>query len=238
MSGYDLKKEVTDKYSLRGRVFNRLREDILSGKYQEHEELKEVAIGEELGVSRTPVREAFRQLELEGLIQIIPNKGAYVTGITAKDVKDIYMIRSSLEGMCAGLATENITKEQLEELEENVYLASFHASKGHMEQMTELDNRFHDILYSACNSKMLERLLVDFHQYVARIRQKTLSTKERGIASNDEHRQIMEAIKAGNKEEAERLATLHIHNAYENIVKQGVLDLYKNEMNEGNENNG
>ena len=230
MSSYDVKKEVTDKYSLRGRVFNRLREDILSGKYEEHEELKEVAIGEELGVSRTPVREAFRQLELEGLIQI--NKGAYVTGITAKDVKDIYMIRSSLEGMCARLATENITEEQLEELEENVYLAAFHASKGHMEQMTELDNRFHHILYDACNSKMLERLLVDFHQYVARIRQKTLSTKERGIASNNEHRQIMEAIKAGNADEAERLATLHMNNAYNNMVKNGLYDIYKNEEQE------
>ena len=232
MSSYDVKKEVTDKYSLRGRVFNRLREDILSGKYEEHEELKEVAIGEELGVSRTPVREAFRQLELEGLIQIIPNKGAYVTGITAKDVKDIYMIRSSLEGMCARLATENITEEQLEELEENVYLAAFHASKGHMEQMTELDNRFHHILYDACNSKMLERLLVDFHQYVARIRQKTLSTKERGIASNNEHRQIMEAIKAGNADEAERLATLHMNNAYNNMVQNGLYDIYKNEEQE------
>ena len=98
MTNYDKKYESTDKYSLRGRVFQRLREDILSGKYKEHEELKEVAIGEELGVSRTPVREAFRQLELEGLIRIVPNKGAYVTGITAKDVKDIYMIRSLLEG--------------------------------------------------------------------------------------------------------------------------------------------
>ena len=172
MGGFDLKKEVTDKYSLRGRVFHRLREDILSGKYKENEELREVAIGEELGVSRTPVREAFRQLELEGLIQIVPNKGAYVTGITAKDVKDIYMIRSSLEGMCARLATQNITPEQLEELEENVYLASFHASKGHMEQMAELDNRFHHILYEACDSKMLENLLQDFHQYVIRIRKK------------------------------------------------------------------
>ena len=192
----------------------------------------EKTIGEELGVSRTPVREAFRQLELEGLIQIIPNKGAYVTGITAKDVKDIYMIRSSLEGMCARLATENITEEQLEELEENVYLAAFHASKGHMEQMTELDNRFHHILYDACNSKMLERLLVDFHQYVARIRQKTLSTKERGIASNNEQRQIMEAIKAGNADEAERLATLHMNNAYNNMVKNGLYDIYKNEEQE------
>ena len=123
MSKYDVKQEVTDKFSLRGRVFHKLREDILSGKYQEHEELKEVAIGEEMGVSRTPVREAFRQLELEGLIQIIPNKGAYVTGITQKDVKDIYMIRSLLEGLCARWATEHITKEQMEEMEENVYLS-------------------------------------------------------------------------------------------------------------------
>ena len=229
MSSYDVKKEVTDKYSLRGRVFNKLREDILSGKYQDHEELKEVAIGEELGVSRTPVREAFRQLELEGLIQIVPNKGAYVTGITAKDVKDIYMIRSSLEGMCARLATENITEEQLEELEENVYLASFHASKGHMEQMTELDNRFHHILYEACDSKMLEKLLQDFHQYVMRIRKKTLSTKERGIASNEEHRQIMEAIKAINPDEAQRLANMHMNNAYDNMVKNGLYDIYKSE---------
>ena len=229
MSSYDVKKEVTDKYSLRGRVFNKLREDILSGKYQDHEELKEVAIGEELGVSRTPVREAFRQLELEGLIQIVPNKGAYVTGITAKDVKDIYMIRCSLEGMCARLATENITEEQLEELEENVYLASFHASKGHMEQMTELDNRFHHILYEACDSKMLEKLLQDFHQYVMRIRKKTLSTKERGIASNEEHRQIMEAIKAKNPDEAQRLANMHMNNAYDNMVKNGLYDIYKSE---------
>lgn len=229
MSSYDLKQEVTDKYSLRGRVFHKLREDILNGRYKENEELREVAIGEELGVSRTPVREAFRQLELEGLIQIVPNKGAYVTGITVKDVKDIYMIRSSLEGMCARLATEHITPEQLEELEENVYIASFHASKGHMEQMTELDNRFHHILYEACGSKMLQNLLQDFHQYVIRIRKKTLSTKERGIASNEEHRQIMEAIKAGKPEEAERLATCHMNNAYDNMVKNGLHELLEAE---------
>ena len=227
MSSFDVKKEVTDKYSLRGRVFNKLREDILSGKYQEHEELKEVAIGEELGVSRTPVREAFRQLELEGLIQIVPNKGAYVTGITAKDVKDIYMIRSYLEGMCARLVTEKITDEQLDELEENVYLASYHASKGHMEQMAELDNRFHHILYEACDSKMLQKLLQDFHEYVMRIRKKTLSTKERGIASNEEHKQIMEAIKERNAEKAEQLANLHMNNAYENMVNNGLYEIYK-----------
>ena len=226
MSNYDVKQEVTDKYSLRGRVFHKLREDILSGKYEEHEELKEVAIGEEMGVSRTPVREAFRQLELEGLIQIIPNKGAYVTGITEKDVKDIYMIRSLLEGLCARWATENITREQMEEMEENVYLAKFHAQKGHLEQMAELDNRFHNILYEACSSKMLEHQLKDFHQYVLRVRKKTLANANRGPKSNEEHEQIMEAIKAGNADLAEQLANRHMINAYENMVKNGLHEIY------------
>lgn len=227
MSNYDVKQEVTDKYSLRGRVFHKLREDILSGKYEDHEELKEVAIGEEMGVSRTPVREAFRQLELEGLIQIIPNKGAYVTGITQKDVKDIYMIRSLLEGLCARWATEHISQEQLEEMEENVYLAKFHAQKGHWEQLAELDNRFHDIMYEACNSKMLEHQLKEYHEYVLRVRKKTLSNEKRGSKSNEEHEQILEAIKSGNGELAESLANKHMINAYENMVKNGLNEAYE-----------
>ena len=227
MSNYDVKQEVTDKYSLRGRVFNRLREDILSGKYAEHEELKEMAIGEEMGVSRTPVREAFRQLELEGLIQIIPNKGAYVTGITEKDVKDIYMIRSLLEGLCARWATEHITEEKMEEMEENVYLAEFHAQKGHMEQLAELDNRFHDILYESCDSKILEHQLKDFHQYVLRVRKKTLANVSRGNKSNEEHRLIMEAIRDKNADLAEQLAHQHMINAYENMVKNGLHEAYE-----------
>lgn len=227
MSNFDVKQEVTDKYSLRGRVFHRLRDDILSGKYAEHEELKEMAIGEEMGVSRTPVREAFRQLELEGLIQIIPNKGAYVTGITEKDVRDIYMIRSMLEGLCARWATEHITQDQMDEMEENVYLAEFHAKKGHLEQLAELDNRFHDILYEACNSKILEHQLKDFHQYVLRVRRKTLANANRGPKSNEEHKQIMEAIRDRNADLAEQLAHQHMINAYENMVKNGLHEAYE-----------
>ena len=229
MSDVDVRQEVSDKYSLRGRVFHRLRDDILSGKYAEHEELKEMAIGEEMGVSRTPVREAFRQLELEGLIQIIPNKGAYVTGITEKDVKDIYMIRSLLEGLCARWATEHITKEQMEEMEENVYLAEFHAQKSHLEQLAELDNRFHDILYEACDSKILEHQLKDFHQYVLRVRKKTLANANRGPKSNEEHRGIMEAIRSRDAELAERLANRHMINAYDNMVKNGLHEIYGRE---------
>ena len=142
-----------DNYSLGSRVFHMIRENILSGKYERDEELKEKSIGEELGVSRTPVREALRQLELEGLVTIIPNKGAYVVGISQKDIKDIYEIRSRLEGLCAKWAAENITKEQLDELEENIFLSDFHAAKGNAEQMVELDNKFHEILYTASGSR-------------------------------------------------------------------------------------
>ena len=121
--------EEYQDHSLGSRVFQRIRDDILKGKYEEHDELRENTIGKELGVSRTPVREALRQLELEGLVSIIPNKGAYVTGISPKDVSDIYMIRSMLEGLCARWATENITDEQLDELDE-IMLVSYEKRRG------------------------------------------------------------------------------------------------------------
>ena len=229
MNSYDMKSNLSDKYSLRGQVFHKIRDDILNGVYRENEELKEVAIGEKLGVSRTPVREALRQLELEGLVQIIPNRGAFVTGIQANDVRDIYMIRSYLEGLCARWACENITKEQMEAMEENVYLAEFHAGKGHMEQMAELDNQFHLTLYKAGHSKILEHALIDYHDYVLRIRRKTLSTVERGTASNKEHRAIMEAIRDKDPQLAESLARQHMENAYANMVKNGLFDLYDNQ---------
>lgn len=224
MSQYDVKKEeMSDRYSLRGRVFHRLREDILSGKYAEQEELKEVAIGEEMGVSRTPVREALRQLELEGLVSIIPNRGAFVTGITRKDMQDIYAMRALLEGLCARWATEHISAEQLEALEETIFLSEFHAGKNHAQQLTELDNQFHEILYEACGSKMLRHQLKDFHEYVMRVRRRMLSDNERGPEAVKEHRQIMEAIRDKNADRAEELATLHIHNAYANMLKSGIL---------------
>ena len=126
MSSLDRPMEDNDLYSLRGRVFKKLRTDILSGKYKNNEELRENTIAREYGVSRTPVREAIRQLELEGLVSTVPNKGAYVNSIKRKDVEDIYAIRSLLEGLCARWAAENITKEQLDGLEEILYMTRFH----------------------------------------------------------------------------------------------------------------
>ena len=222
MDDKDVHKEVTDKYSLRGRVFNKIREDILSGKYSQNEELKETSIGSELGVSRTPVREALRQLELEGLVNIIPNKGAYVNGISEKDIHDIYIIRSYLEGLCARWACEHITQEQIDELEEIVYLSEFHAKKEHHEQIVELDNKFHQLIYDASDSKILNHVLSDFHHYVQRIRKITLSSDNRAANSNKEHTAILDAIRQRDCEKAEFLAHEHIMNTIKNISEQGL----------------
>lgn len=222
MDGFDIDQETTDKYSLRGRVFHHIREGILSGKYKKDEELKENAIATELGVSRTPVREAIRQLELEGLVKIVPNKSAIVTGLSLKDMKDIYIIRSYLEGLCARLACENITDRQIEHLEEIQYLFDFHANRKHYDQLVELDDRFHDIIYAASDSRMLNHVLVDFHHYVLRLRKETLSSSDRAISCSKEHNAILEAIRQRDGKKAEELGHQHILNTIQNITKKGI----------------
>ena len=159
-----------DNYSLSARVYNHIRDGILSGRYKDGDELKEMTIGEELGVSRTPVREALRQLDLEGLITIIPNKGAFVEGVSLDDIRDIYDIRARLEGLCARWAAEKITDELMEQMEEIIYLSEFHEEKGNSKQLLLLDNRFHEILYEASQSKELKRILKEYHEYVGRVR--------------------------------------------------------------------
>lgn len=209
--------EASDRFSLRGKVFHKIREDILNGRYKPQEELRENTIGKELGVSRTPVREALRQLELEGLVTIIPNKGAYVNGITYQDVEDIYQMRARLEGLCARMACERITREQLDEMEELILLSQFHEKKGHFTQLMELDSRFHEILFEASQSKMLEQHLKKLHQYVQRVRQFSLERGHRAEKSTEEHERIMQAIREKDQERADELATQHILNAIDNI---------------------
>ena len=222
MSSTQGQKDGRDKYSLRGRVFQSIREDILSGRYEQNTELKEAVIGAELGVSRTPVREALRQLELEGLVTIIPNRGAYVNMITAKDVQDIYVIRSMLEGLCARWATQSITDEQLDSMEETLCLSEYHTSKKNYEKLYELDSLFHEQLYEAGGSRILNHILSDFHDYVKMVRKATISTSSRSVTSTEEHRAIFEAIKEKDPDKAEALAKEHVKHTIESIQAYGL----------------
>ena len=220
--------EEYQDHSLGGRVFQKIREDILNGIYKENDELRENTIGKELGVSRTPVREALRQLELEGLVSIIPNKGAYVTGISHKDVWDIYVIRSMLEGLCARWAAEHIKEAQLDELEETILLSEFQMKKESgfsAEQVAALDSRFHSILYEASGSRILSHVLTDFHNYVQTARTSSVVSEDRARKSIREHRQILRAIRDRDGEMAEHLANEHIMHVMQNLKKQG----YENE---------
>ena len=216
-------EEYQDR-SLGGKVFQQIRSDIINGKYKENDELRENTIGKELGVSRTPVREALRQLELEGLVSIIPNRGAFVTGISHKDIKDIYLIRSLLEGLCARWAAENISEEKLTELEEIIVLSEFQINRengGSPNQITALDGRFHAALYEASGSRILARVLTDFHNYVKMARLTSVASQERARRSIREHRQILRAIRERDGELAEQLANEHIMHVIENLKKQG-----------------
>lgn len=225
MDNYNLHSEAGDKYSLRGKVFHKIREDILRGRYRQNEAMKELKISKELGVSRTPVREALRQLELEGLVTIIPNKGAVVSGINAKDIADIYAIRSLIEGLCAEWASANITEEQLDELEEIVFLSEFHLKKGHIEQLYELDNKFHEMLYEASQSKILRHVLSDFHHYVQRVRKTSLSSEERAQKSINEHKAILEALRNKDSDAARSLTNVHVQNTSRNVIDKRIVEV-------------
>lgn len=202
---------------LRSIAFQSIRDNILNGVYKENEELRENTLAKELGISRTPVREALRQLELEGLVKITPNKGAVVIGISGKDVKDIYAIRSMLEGLCAKWATEHITEEQIEELEEIVLLSEFHLNKSKSEQVTELDGKFHQVLYEASNSRILKHVLSDFHKYVRMARKASVANQDRAEKSIEEHKNILRALKEKDANQAEMYATVHMMNVMKNL---------------------
>lgn len=210
-----------DSHSLGQKVFQTIRKDILSGTYKKGEELKEKAIGESMGVSRTPVREALRQLELEGLVDMIPNKGAYVIGFSGQDMQDIYEIRSALEGLCVRKAALEATGGQIEMMEEILCLTEFHMNKGHIEYMVELDSRFHEVLYEAGGSRVLEHALKDYHYYLEQARRASFTCFGRAAQANQEHRNILEAMKEQNAEKAERAANLHVSNTIKNITSYG-----------------
>lgn len=205
--------------SLRGKVFTQLQNEILNGKYQPGDSLIETRLSEELGVSRTPIREAIRQLELEGLVQSIPNKGAIVKGISSQDIQDIYTIRMMIEGLAARWAAEKITHDELEELKEALDMEEFYTMKNDTEHLLKFDSKFHDIIFKASKSKPLMHTLSTFHHYVQRARNASLSSPGRATEVLLEHKAILQAIVEGDAERAEKLTTQHVRNASLNLIK-------------------
>lgn len=205
--------------SLHGKVFELLENNILSGCYKPGDCLNELKLSEELGVSRTPIREAFRQLEHEGLVSYKPNRGVVVRGFSEEDVRDIYKIRLMIEGMAARRATENITPTQLSDLKETIDLEEFYTKREDVKQLSMLDSRFHEIIYIASGSRFLIKTLKAFHHYVKRIRSISLSNPKRANETYLEHKGIFEAIQSKDREMAEILTEQHIRNANDHIEK-------------------
>lgn len=209
-----------DMGSLRTQVFSTLESAIINREYLEGDNLNEIQLSQKLGVSRTPIREALMQLSLEGLVKIIPNKGAVVVGVSEQDVMDIYAIRTMTEGYATRLFTENATDEQKKELLNSVDLQEFYLTKGQTEKARKQDSDFHTIIYEGCGNRTLGDMLTKYHNCIKRARDISFEVSGRAEKSIAEHRAICDAIMAGNGDLAEILTADHINNAKENFFAE------------------
>ncbi len=198
---------------LREIVFETLREAIISGKLEPGERLMEIQMAEEMGVSRTPVREAIRKLELEGFVVMIPRKGAYVAGISLKDITDVFEVRAALEALAAGLAAERITDAEIERLERSLVAYSEQTNQQNIDGIVETDTDFHDLLYKASRNERLLMIITHLREVIQRVRTVSLSQPGRSKDAVEEHREIVDAIADRNVELAQTLAREHIFHA-------------------------
>ena len=201
------------------KIFNILREDILNGRYQEGSKLIESKLAKELQISRTPVREALKQLELEGIVENIPNRGAIVLGISQQDLEDIYTIRNSIEGIAAKWAVERMTEEELEALKEIYDLMDFYAQKNDIEGFAQLNIEFHESIYRATKNRYLEQVLKGLQYYMKRTRMKSLRVEGRLEKSQMEHKEILDAFIQRDPEKAQEALTRHLMNSQKNVRK-------------------
>lgn len=214
----DFGEKKTGDGSLTSRVYAILERDILDGVYPDGTSLTESRISSDLKVSRTPVREALFRLEQEGLVRIVHNKGAVVTGVSQKDICDIYAIRMQVEGLASRWAAERASDEQIKRMREIVELESFYAEKDDIQQSRNLDSLFHSELYEASGSNPLRRTLSTYHSYIGRARETSFARGNRPVAAAKEHSGIIEAIAQKNGDLAEKLTREHIANALENLL--------------------
>ena len=208
---------------LREVVFETLREAIINGVLRPGERMMEIQLAEQLGVSRTPVREAIRKLELEGFVVMIPRKGAYVAGISLKDIVDVFEVRAALEALAAGLAAERITDEELETLERMLVRIGKCIDSEDLQELIEIDTAFHEALYQASRNEKLVQIINNLREQIQRFRSTSLAYPGRMKEALEEHKKIVEAISERKAAQARQLAQQHIENA-ENSMLEAIKD--------------
>lgn len=206
---------------LREVVRETLREAIQSGVLEPGERLMEIQLAEELGVSRTPIREAIRKLELDGFVVMIPRRGTYVADISLKDISQVFEIRSALEELAAGLAAERITEEEMEYLERMLVEIGDYIEEGDLDKIVEADVSFHDVLYKASRNKRLVEIINNLREQILRFRSVSMNQPGRLANTWEEHRQLVEAIAARDVSEAQRIARTHMENS-EQVLINGI----------------
>ena len=211
-----------DEYlPLREVVFKTLRNAIIQGEFQPGERLMEITLAKKLGVSRTPVREAIRMLELEGLVVMIPRKGAEVANITVKDLKDALEVRMALEALSVRLACERIDEEGKEELKAACMTFKEAINSKLVPAIVKADEQFHNVIYKASKNPKLINLAQNLREQVYRYRVEYVKDFSYHDNLIREHDQITMAILKGDKESAEKIMNEHIYNQ-EQIVIQNV----------------
>ena len=204
---------------LREVVSSTLRQAIKDGLLKPGDRLMEIQLADELGVSRTPIREAIRQLEQEGFVVMVPRRGTYVADISLKDIAQVFEIRSALEELSAGLAAERITPDELESLERILVEINEFIDKGEFDKIVDADIRFHDILYHASRNTRLVDILHNLREQMLRFRSVSMHYPGRLAATREEHRQMVENIANHNSAMARKVAKKHMENSEKTLLK-------------------
>ena len=209
-----------DEYlPLRDVVFKTLRQAILKGELEPGERLMEIQLAERLGVSRTPIREAIRKLELEGLVLMIPRKGAEVAKISESNLRDVLEVRRSLEELAIDLACQRITAEELESL--NKAEVDFKAAIGNGDamQIAQTDEQFHEIIYNSTKNQKLVQILNNLREQMYRYRTEYLKDTQRHSQLIQEHHEIVKALELRDEEQVVKIIRQHLKNQ-EEVVKK------------------
>ena len=214
--------DIQNHKPLREMVYEELKMQILKGSIVPGTRMMEVELAEEMGVSRTPIREAIRKLEKEGLVTIEPRRGAYASMISTEDMVEILEVRQDLEGLAAYFAANRMTDAQMEELREVSNNYNEAVKSGKMEDMIKYDTRFHHIIVESCRNKILVQMIEQLQELVLRFRYIYYDNFRRAENMPEEHEAIVAAISEGDAEKARAAADIHIDRLKELVVKEGV----------------